>query len=792
MSAFESQPFVSTGSTSAGAPSLDPYRSTAALKLTWGRANEFKEGDEAIGVAALNDDERMEARGIIASMRLADIQSSLFVQDEVSTFIESFVDREIAKSISSWTFGELKQFLLDKSEDEIKAIMPGLRSEVVAGVIKLMSSDELIAVSSKIYNNAPGSTLGARGQLGSRIQPNSPDDDPTEILYSVLEGLSYGCGDMVLGINPVNGDRVSVARLEATLKDVVQTFQAEDTLKWCVLAHIKDQSAVEDTYGPAILSTLFQSLGGTSSLLSTFDTSVPNLVDLCCRPQAPPNLYFETGQGSAFTNGADHGVDMVTLECRNYGLARALTKKAGKWTMVNTVAGFIGPEVFRTSAQLLRACLEDLCAGKLHGLIMGLDVCSTYHMGVEIDELDDIQESILPAGPGFYMAVAGKSDPMLSYLTTDFRDIARLRYKHSMGLSPSLISLLSSLGTADPTTNTLTRPGDTEHMYVQYRRRKGDTRPETEIRAEARKQLDEFQKRGLDLGYGCVEGFRPPPAIDGPKRDIYHAAKRAIYERLPEPFVDELRRFRFDGDGGDGGFPGAGGRCEYVLKPVTGEHLDEAAAQILKRRGGQLAQTVAEMEGNPPTNLVQVVVSDGLNSDSVAAPGHLFPFLRELESSLRAAPAAAGAEATASTPPPPTRGAGVVHTFVPTLVVVENARVRAGYAAGRDIVATLVSSAAEYATTSAHGTLRLPRFFTTVHIIGERPGNGQNTFSAYVACVTLEQWMAGEVDHGVVALVSGVSATAMRPETAAREVAQVVRRKVAQGGGAGGKGKSVA
>ncbi|KAJ3332720.1 hypothetical protein HDU93_008961, partial [Gonapodya sp. JEL0774] len=538
------------------------------------------------------------------------------------------------------------------------------------------------------------------------------------------------------------------------------------------------------------------SLGGTSSLLSTFDTSVSNLIELCCRPEAPPNLYFETGQGSAFTNGADHGVDMVTLECRNYGLARALTKKAGKWTMVNTVAGFIGPEVFRTSAQLLRACLEDLCAGKLHGLIMGLDVCSTYHMGVEIDELDDIQESILPAGPGFYMAVAGKSDPMLSYLTTDFRDIARLRHKYNMGVSPALEPVLASIGAADPSTHKLTRSGDTAYMYLQYRLRKGDKRTEEEILEEARAQLKEFQKRGLDIGYGCTEDFRPPGVIDGPKREIYRAAKRAIYDTLPTDFVDELRRFRFDGQGGDGGGPDgealvvstqARTREEYILKPVTGEHLDEVAILKLKSRGANVARTLSEMDV-PPTNLIQVVISDGLNSESVSAPGHLFPFLRELEANLRAASTGQGA----GDPSPSTVAQrSVHHVFVSTLVVVENARVRAGYAAGRDIVSSLVSEAAAYATTSASGTLRLPRYFTTVHIIGERPGNGQNTFSAYIACVTMEQWMAGEVDHGVVSLVSGVSASAMKPEAAARDVAAVIKRKVGAGGAAG-KGKGAA
>lgn len=533
----------------------DPF-----LIQLFGEANEYKEGDESINITSITPHQRIAARKKLSKLPIGAIRSYYFVEDELSEFLEASIDKAIANSIAQWTFQELKEYLLKATEEEIKKIVPGLRSEVISGVSKLMSNKELINVSAKIYNNQNGEKLGAKGYFSSRIQPNSATDDPEEILFSVLEGLSYGCGDAILGINIVAGDHPNIIILEETLCDIVKTFGLSEKTHWCVLAHIDDQLTVQQ-YRPDILNTIFQSIGGTSAVNEVFNLDIPKLRHYFWTPKSPssspspssshnstpksernqhcnnndnnddggdhgdddddddqhdaknnrhyhenehirkgPNeadaslhtqsdlhlhtssstttkryttstsssinhynlpkggiqaVYFETGQGSAVTNRADEGVDMVTLECRAHGLARALVLQnhligiendKPKWMILNTVAGFIGPEVFRSASQLLRACLEDLFSGKMHGIIMGLDICSTYHMAIEPTLLQSIQDEVMQAGPAFYMALPGNNDPMLSYLSTSFRDHPRLRRLSGTRVTDSMFTFFHSIG----------------------------------------------------------------------------------------------------------------------------------------------------------------------------------------------------------------------------------------------------------------------------------------------------------------------------------------------------------
>ena len=367
------------------------FKNPKVLRRLFGLSNDFKEGDQAIQIASASDVERYMAREILNGLRVGDIKGDLFIADEVTDFLEKSIDQDAEKLIADFSFRDLKQFLLSKPEEEIRMIMPGLRSEAIAGVAKIMTNEELTAVASKVYNSPPGFTLGAKGYFGSRIQPNSPTDDPLEVLFSALEGLSYGCGDAVLGINIVASDWDNVKKLEETLMDVVDTFDLRKSTKWCVLAHIDDQMAVHHMT-PGVVDMAFQSIGGTEAVNRVFNVSIPKLVSHLKHVQAQ---YFETGQGSAVTNKADGGIDLVTCEARAHGLARALGKQNGNYMIVNTVAGFIGPEVFRTAKQLLRACLEDVFMGKLHGLCFGIDICSTYHMSLSIDEMTWIQNEVL-------------------------------------------------------------------------------------------------------------------------------------------------------------------------------------------------------------------------------------------------------------------------------------------------------------------------------------------------------------------------------------------------------------
>lgn len=341
----------------------------ADLRLLWGKATPFKEGDAAIALASTTAEERAEARSRLARVRLGSVHGDRFIDDEVTRLLEQDLDHELAARIAQWTMDQLRCYLLAEttSEADIKALMPGLRSEVLAGVSKLMADDELVRVAAKVYNNRPGETLGARGHFSSRIQPNSPTDDPEEVLFSVLEGLSYGCGDTVFGINIVASDFKNVRRLEETLKDVVDTFELGRATKWCVLAHIDDQMAVagrvqvhvffivlltstDDSRTaftvclitadyPALVDCAFQSIGGNEAINRVFNVDITKLTRHLAKVTAQ---YFETGQGSAVTNQAACGVDMNTLEARAHGIARAFQRRTGNWTIVNTVAGFIG------------------------------------------------------------------------------------------------------------------------------------------------------------------------------------------------------------------------------------------------------------------------------------------------------------------------------------------------------------------------------------------------------------------------------------------------------------------
>lgn len=683
------------------------------LLRVFGFANEFKEGDLAIGVAAPDEAARLKAREALAALPLSALDSSRFVEDDVSAAIMESLDAPSREKTKGWTVGQLKQFLLESDEAAIKGVRDGLTSEAIAAVAKLLDDDQLVLVSSKVWNPLPGSTVGAQGYFGSRIQPNSPTDDPEEVLFSVLEGFSYGCGDVVLGINPVDSTKANVLRLEETLREIVTTFGLQDKTTWCVLAHIDDQMGVNQD---GLVNVGFQSIGGTAKTNATFNVDVAKLLRHLSQLS---HMYFETGQGSAFTNNAAEGVDMVTLEARAYGLARALKKKTGNWTIVNDVAGFIGPEVFATGKQLTRACLEDLFMGKLHGLTMGLDICSTYHMGVEIDELDQAMDRVIAAGPAYYMAVAGKSDPMLSYITTAYRDHPRLREKHGRKVSEAMKPFFVSLGVMDDTGKLTDKAGDTGYVYVRYRKAKGDARPEPEILEEAGAILKKLQHRTLDLGHGHDGSYGMPPAIKDRLYRTYGESKRVLFLDLTPEFLAQ--------------YPDAvvvettaSDRKDYVLHPPKGEVLSEAAVERLRSEA-----SLDGASGSPAD--VHVVISEGLNAESITAPGQLEPFLEELAAGLAR------------------RGLKQGKT-----IIVKNGRVRAGYQVGQ----ILFGGSSE-------------RKAATVHVIGERPGNGQNTYSAYIGCVPRLRWKPG-INHDVVKVVSGVSTTATPPSAGAALVLEIL------------------
>lgn len=705
----------------------------AFYKQILGAANPFKEGDEIVGVAAANEASRRAARALLARTRLADIDAHPPLEDGLFRLLQQSLDAEARAKTASLTLGELKQLLLTRPADEIHPLLPGLSSDVIGCVVKLLSNEELIAIGQKIFHPLPGSQIGAKGYLGARIQPNSPTDNVIDIQWQVFDGFAYAVGDVVLGTNPVSSDPASVAAIERTLQDVLETFGLTSVLPHCVLAHIDVQATVEKNQ-PGSTGIWFQSIAGSDSANATFDISLDKMLAYADERSGQFGLYFETGQGADFTNGHAHGYDMVLHEARKYGFARALTqrvraaqRKAGSphepWVHLNDVAGFIGPEVFRTREQLVRCCLEDIVMGKLHGLCLGLDVCSTLHMDVSLDDLDWCLDRIMPANPAYLMALPTKIDPMLGYLTTGFQDHVRLREKFGYKVNDRMWQFFQELEVIDAAGKPTSHFGDPLWVYLKYRRKKGDARTDDEIRREGEQQLAAVRSRGVFVAEG--HGEKPwelEPALAGSIRKIYDDSKKCLWAEVSPDFVRRI--------------PNAvplitrsKDRTDYILHPATGEELsDEALAEVLRLR-----------ERHAGKYNVQIVVSDGLNVLSITDPGHLTPCLERLRAELTRAgwrPA-------------------------PEHLVFTSGRVRAGYRVGE----------------SLFGGLEGPR--AILHIIGERPGTGHHTFSIYLTAAEGGVWgEKGKVDHNLTKVVSGIAVTALAPPAGADEAVRLLKGMV--------------
>jgi len=710
-----------------------------------GAANSYKEGDQAIGVAAADDASRDGAQKLLANTKLRDLDAHPLLLDEQYRLIQQTTGTAAQAMIGGWTLGELRRYLLASDEAEIKKIMPGLTSDVIGSVVKLMSNEELVKIGQKVFNPLPGSKIGAKGYLGARIQPNSPTDNLEDIMWQVFDGFSYGVGDVVLGCNPVSSDPEKVADIEKRLQDVRQTFGIEDVIPHCVLAHIDLQAQVETMY-PGTTGLWFQSLAGNDAANGVFDVSVQKMLDHAQKRTGQYGLYFETGQGADFTNGQDQGVDMVVLESRKYGFARALKQKVADaqakagggvapWVHVNDVAGFIGPEVFRAKEQLVRCCLEDIVMGKLHGMMIGLDICSTLHMDVSLDDLDWCIDQIMPANPGYLMALPTKNDPMLGYLTTAFQDHVRVRTKFGYKINDRMKDFFVDLKVIKADGTPGEHFGDPLWVYLQYRRKKNDARTDSEILEEGRIQLN-----GGMAGMARVEGVRErgvwiaegwdksrdiwdlTPALDKEIRRLYADAKQTLWTEFSDAFIAGIPSALV-------GHSRSADRKDYIWHPPTGEKLDSETADALRslrvRHAGRYN--------------VLVVISDGLCSNALTDSNHLAPYLASLRVELEKAG----------------------YKAAPENVVLRMGRVRAGYQVGELV----------YGGLGDPGTTR-----AIIHLIGERPGSGHHTFSAYITAPTVATWsMPGKVDHNITRLVSGIADTAYAPALAAPETVRFLK-----------------
>ncbi len=389
------------------------------------------------GIAASSALERVAAKVVLSELRLKDIYENPVIpyeEDEVTRIIYDDINQYIYKEISHWTVGQLREYILshETGMPELNRISRGLTSEMISAVAKLMSSIDLVLASQKIRHQARcNTTIGEPGRLAFRCQPNHPTDDPEGILMSIKEGLSYGCGDAVIGINPNNDSVESVSRLLHMTHEFIQEWRIPT--QNCVLAHITTQMQALERRAPVAL--MFQSLAGTQKANEAFGVS-KEILDEAYRMMiefgtstGPNVLYFETGQGSEVSLCADEGVDMQTLESRTYGFAR-------HWSpfMVNNVSGFIGPETLYDGHQLIRADLEDLFMGKLHGLPMGVAPTYTNHMRADQNDQEIAAMLTAMAGANYFMGLPGGDDVMLNYQDTSYHDDASLR--EMLGLRP--------------------------------------------------------------------------------------------------------------------------------------------------------------------------------------------------------------------------------------------------------------------------------------------------------------------------------------------------------------------
>ncbi len=674
------------------------------------RANEFKEGDLTIG-GTRDERERKEAREHLSALRLEEITPIVLIEDGISEALARSLSPRLASEISRLTVGDLKRKLL--GPDAVawtNHYGDGLRSEAIAAVVKVMTAEELSRVARSLFNPLPGShpAIGSRSHFGSRIQPNSAGDDEEEILFSILEGLSYGCGDVILGINPASDDTDAIIRLEELLRQVTERLALPT--RYSVLSDIVKQATARERVK---VDVGFQSLAGTSmALAGMVGMDVDGLLDLT---RGFDGLYFETGQGSAVTNGTAEGVDMVTLEARAYGVARYIRQQTDTWMIVNDVAGFIGPEVFRSPDQLFRACLEDSVMAKLHGIAMGLDVCSTFHMGIDPTTLQRITTQVVEhAAPAYLMSVAGNADPMLGYLTTSFRDHPRLRLRTENRVSAPMQKRFEELGVMNRAGLLAPDRPAAESLYAIYMKAGGETRSLSTLIEEGRKKMNGLRERGFDLGYGSEEDFAAPPEAEARLEIIYKHARRALYSEIDGAVVGDATPRCLQAQ------TVASNREDYLSHPPSGEIIRPKDAARIERL----------YPSRRPR--IQIVISDGLNADAINEN------LRDVLLPLKGLLNQAG------------------HHIGEVDIIIKNGRVRAGYHAGQLLGVDAI-----------------------IHLIGERPGTGWNTLSAYM---TYGRDSAGQLrwsvsmDHANTTAVCGIHRYGKPPVVAAEEIAQCANR----------------
>lgn len=409
-----------------------------SLREVMAKANEEKSGDKLAGIAAEDAQERVAAKVVLSHITMNDLRNTPAVpyeQDEVTRIIQDSVNEKIFDGIKNMTVAELREWILDENttDEMIRRASRGMTSEMIAAVCKLMGNLDLIYAARKMRVLAHcNTTIGLPGTFSSRLQPNHTTDDPKGIMASVMEGLSLGCGDAVIGLNPVDDSVESVARILKSFDEFKNKWEVPTQI--CVLAHVTTQAEAADKFN-APIDLMFQSIAGSQKGNEAFGLTAKMLDegrDMMLRKgtaTGPNVMYFETGQGSELSSDAHNGWDQVTMEARCYGFAKRYQP-----FLVNTVVGFIGPEYLYDSKQVIRAGLEDHFMGKLTGVPMGCDACYTNHMKADQNDIENLATLLVAAGCNYIIGVPLGDDCMLMYQSTGFHEAAALR--EIFGLRP--------------------------------------------------------------------------------------------------------------------------------------------------------------------------------------------------------------------------------------------------------------------------------------------------------------------------------------------------------------------
>jgi ethanolamine ammonia-lyase large subunit len=433
------------------------------VKEVLAKASERKSGDELAGVAAQDPKERVAAKIVLAGLTLAELREHPVVPyeiDEVTRNVEDNLDSAVFSSVGSWTVSDLREWLLDlhTSGDDALALSPGLTPEIIAACAKLMSNMDLVMAAKKIHVvTEANATFGLPGRMSFRLQPNHPTDDVAAIVATTREGLVYGTGDAVIGINPATESVDSTSELLKVLKEHMTRWEVPT--QNCLLSHVTNQ--VEAVKRGAPMDLLFQSLCGSEKGCKAFGIDIAmmdeaeQLIAERGTARGPNRMYFETGQGSALSSDAHHGADQQTLEVRNYTLAR-------RWRpyLVNTVVGFIGPEYLYNGPQITRAGLEDIFSGKLAGIPMGCDACYTNHARCDQNELENMAVLFAAAGCSYFMGMPLGDDIMLNYQSTSFHDNASVRRVFGYLPTPQFEAWMKRVGLLDAEGEPTERFGD--------------------------------------------------------------------------------------------------------------------------------------------------------------------------------------------------------------------------------------------------------------------------------------------------------------------------------------------